>query len=53
MLAFIIFFYKNLFINECARKKGERVLEFNSFFVRYRRTNVLNYCIKDYQNITF
>jgi hypothetical protein len=35
-------FYQNRFINECARKKKAKIPEFQSFFVRCRRTYVLN-----------
>ena len=41
MLAFIEIFYQKRFINEYARKKKAKILESQSFLVRYRRTYVL------------
>ena len=35
-------FYQNQFINDCARKKKAKILESQSFLVRYRRTCVLD-----------
>ena len=47
MLTFIEFFSQNKFINYCARKKIVKIPEYRNhgvpdFFVRYRRTYVLN-----------
>ena len=52
-------FYQNRFINECARKKKAKMLEFQRFFVGYRRTylffvlQIKNYfALKHQSNLT-
>ena len=44
---------QNRFINECGRKIKAKIPEFQSFFVRYRRTYVLNNTLKTYFYYTY